>query len=293
MAMMAAALLVLSPEDETGRTLYEASLRASQVPASVADARIDTWIATLARALAARQLGLEEDADRFADQAMEGLALLDRAGTRGAFWLHAAAAYGALGAPSTEPASAIFTLAGTSRTITLEAPTTLELEGAPLLRIASPVPVLAVLTQRVLHVLEADTALPIETHFEGTLGASAGGDARTVLDLVITSTTDSAIGATTVELQIPTTFSVDIRARAAIERVTGPIEGSDLGNVIRFHLQGIAARTSLRIPLALRRIATGSAEGLGVIAYEVRAPDIRFVSPNRTVTNDASIGDAP
>lgn len=294
MVMMAAALLVLSPEDETGRTLYEASLRAAQVvPATVSDARIDTWIATLARALAARQLGLESAANRFADQALEGLALLDRSGTRGAFWLHAAAAYGAFGAPFLETTSATLTVAGTPRTLALQTPTTLAIEGSPSLRIASPVPVLAVLTQRVLRVLEADNALPVETHFEGTLGASAGADARTVFDLVITSSTDSAIGATTVELQIPATFIVDATARAAIERVTGPIDGPDLGNVIRLHLQGIPARTSLRIPMALRRVATGSADGLGIIAYEVRAPDIRFVSPNRTVTNDASIGDAP
>lgn len=294
MAMMAAALLVLSPEDETGRTLYEASLRAAQVvPASVADARIDTWLATLARGIAARQLGLEADANAFANQAMEGLALLDRAGTRGAFWLHAAAAYGALGAPTMEPMQARLTGAGAPQTVALQAPVALEIAGAPRLHLSSPVPLLAVLTQRVLRVLEADHALPIETHFEGTLGASAGANARSVLDLVITSTTDLALGSTTVELQLPTTFVVDATARAAIERVTGPIDGPDLGNVIRLHLPGIPARTSLRIPMALRRVATGSAEGLGVIAYEVRTPAIRYVSPNRIVTTDASIGAAP
>jgi hypothetical protein len=292
MAMMAAALLTLNPEDETGRILYTASLSASQVVPEGLDARVDTWIATLARALAARQLGLAAEANSFANEAAEDIALLDRAGTRGAFWLHAAAAYGAFGLPpEAASSSATLTLAGASRTLSLDAPTELRIEGTPELHIAASEAVIGVLTQRVLRVLAPSTGVPLIVAFEGTLGG-AGSNARTVFDLVITSNTDASLGETVVEVQIPSTFVIDAAASEAIRRVTGTFEGPDMGNVIRLRLPGLAARTSVRIPMALQRVATGSAEGLGVVAYETHAPDIRFVSPNRIVVDDASLGGA-
>jgi hypothetical protein len=278
MARVAAGLLLADPEDGPGLALYRAAREALRPDARggralAGDARRvgDGWMGTLALALAARQVGDDALADELAAAAMRDAHLVRRTGVEGAFWALAASVYGALGAGSAGEGAphAVVEIAGTRREIALtDGGVALPVPSGAAVRVQSDAPVLATLEARWLRPLGEQHHAPFALRLEGVVG-----ETRSALELVVEAGA-TEVAAPVVELQLPGLGVLDAIARDALVR-TGAVvrvEEPDRGGVVRLHLVPLRAGTLARLPLALRWLGHGHAEGLALVGYDAPRP---------------------
>jgi hypothetical protein len=276
MARVAAALLLADPEDGPGLALYRAARDAlpQGAPGERAlagdPARLgDGWIGTLALAVAARQVGDDALADELASAASRELHLARRTGGEGAFWALAASVYGALGAGDALAGSATLEVGGERRTVALtEGASTFAVPAGAPVTIESATPVLASVESRFLRTLADERAAPFDVRIEGVLGES-----RSALEIVVEAGA-ADVAAPVVELGLPSLGQLDATAQAALARTPGVarVEEPDRGGVLRLHLSPLRAANTVRVPLVLRWLGAGRAEGLGIVAYDASSP---------------------
>lgn len=289
MARMAAALLLADPDDGRGRALLErarAALAADEsgrrfVPGD--PARLgDSWIGTLALAVAARQSGDDALADELAGAGLARLYLADRTGPEGAFWALAASVYGAFGVGA--PEAVDVEVDGRPARLALGGGVgRLAVAPGAAVRVRTDAPVWARVEVRYLAPLAPRDEGPLRARIEGTPGR-AGETAG--LELVVEDASETPSGSPVVEVVLPGAAALDADAIAALERAEDVLAVSppDGAGVVRIALAPIAEGAERRVPLAFRWLGSGRTHGLAVVAYDASAPHRSFVREGRTLT---------
>jgi hypothetical protein len=280
MAEMAAALLLVDREDTVARALFDRA-RATIDEHAGFTAGADALPGTLALAIAARQLGEDALADELAASAVRRLHLARRADRETRFWALAASAFGALGA--TPARDATLTIDGATRAVTLD--DVLVLDDVPTgarMSVRADAAVFVRSELRALVPYASSGEQPIEVRVEGDVGARGE---RAGLVLVVEATGDTAFEEPVVELALPALGALDATARAAVTSSSAVRTASELdgAGVLRLELRPLRAHGTLRVPLPLSWIASGSAHGLGAVVYERSVPWQTSSSAERVV----------
>lgn len=288
MARMAAALLLADRDDGRGHALFARArdaLRADDngrrwVPGSPLRAG-DSWIGTLALAVAARQIGQDVLGDELADVALTRLYLADRTGVEGAFWAMAASVFGAFGVDG--PESVAVEVNGESVDLALHAGVgSMVLPPDARVRVTSSAPVWARVESRYLVPIANVDAGPLRARVEGSAGR-AGGAAG--FELVVTNQGEELVGVPIVEVVLPGAASLPAEVVATLVRSPDVVRVSppDGAGVVRIHLAPMAVGSEHRVPLAWRWIASGHTRGLTLVAYDASRPFDMHVRVGRTL----------
>lgn len=288
MARMAAALLLADRDDARGLALLARARAALEtdahqrrwVPGSPERAG-DSFVGTLALAIAARQVGEDALADELADVALTRLYLADRIGVEGVFWALAASVFGVFGVDGPD-AVEVEVNGRRERIVLTDGIGRLTLAPNTHLRVVSSAPVWARAESRYLVPIESAERGPIRARIEGTAGR-AGETAG--FELVVTNAGEDLVGAPVVEVVLPGAAELGRAARAALTRTEGVVSVTppDGAGVIRIRLAPLASGGERRVPLAWRWIASGHTRGLTLVAYDASRPFEMHVREGRAL----------
>ncbi|MCC7536186.1 MAG: hypothetical protein IT379_08230 [Deltaproteobacteria bacterium] len=279
LARFAAGLLLADRRDRVGRELYRLATVALVDGAGgtrrlPSDRRHDDdgVASTAALAIAARQIGDGALADALSAALAPQIYLAMRDDRDTSFWMLAASAMGAFG--GVRPAHVTVQIDGRSRRAVLGASgvAVIPVGGAThVVTVASVTPVIARLEARHLRPVPTRTDGPLRVRLEGHVGHAFETSA---LELVVESESDDPIGRPVVELTLPSAALFDQDARSALAAVAGVarVTPPDPAGVLRIVLAPLRPRRLLRIPLALRWLASGRTHGLSVAAYDDTRP---------------------
>jgi hypothetical protein len=243
----------------------------------------DGWMATVALAIAARQLGEHALASELA-AAIAPRLYLGTSGVEGAFWLLAASVYGAFGSAS--PAAVeVRTSSGPPRRLLLRNGVgVLELGAGGRVAVTSPgPPVLARLEARYLRPVPPSSAAPLLAGLEGDAG-HVGETAA--LELTVESTSASTSASRPVlEVLLPSAAELTEEGRLSMERAPAVrrVEPPDLQGLLRIHLDPLGPREQLRLPLPVRWFAGGTVRGLSLAVFDAEQPWRISSRPPRTL----------
>ncbi|MFK7989708.1 MAG: hypothetical protein AB8I08_27060 [Sandaracinaceae bacterium] len=286
MARLAAALLLIDPEDSAGGELLSRAVARLEPdshgrrwlpgdPSRPADG----WVGTLALSVAARQAGRDALAESLAGDAVARLHLAPRAGEEGVFWALAAGLYGALGVGSPEQVD--ISVNGVSQRVALEGGiATVSIDDATRVEVRAASPVFARTEARYLRPWTAADAGRVELSIEGVsgrLGDTAG------FELVVENPGDTPLPAPVLEVSLPgaALFGEEARDALPMDPVISFAEPDGAG-ILRLRLRPLAAHGTHQIALPIRWIASGTTEGLGVSCADVSTPwEVTRLAPRR------------
>jgi hypothetical protein len=275
MARVAAALLLADAGDSAGRALAARAVEEleedehgrSIVPGDP-EVAADSFIGTLALAIALRQSGDDALAAELADSAF-GRIHAATWSAEATFWALAASVYGALGVAS--PSVVIVEAGGAERRVALENGVAIVPIDAPArVRVRAPGAIFARTESRYIVAREAREGV-LAAQIEGSLGRRGE---RAGIELVVRNTTEDRVPSAVVDITLPSAARFDDDARAAIERssVVASVEPPDGAGVVRIRLAPIAGDGAVRVPIPVRWIASGSMSGFSIAASDESRP---------------------
>lgn len=272
LAMSAAALLLVDPDDGPGRALFETS-RAMLVreagewrfPMASTTPR-DAALGELALAIAARQAGDDAFADALAAQAVRHAGLWITGGPQAWSWALVASISGGLGAPSP---SATFALRASTGAWTESRGTALHVATDATATVEARTDDRAVLVDvaRFSAPLVTRDAAGVAVALEGDLAACS---ARSLLELVVTPS--RAHDALRVELVLPSNAVADEATVAALTRAGARDVQTSTPGLLRFTLAALRPASAVRTPLSLAWTAAGRTSGFAIRAVNPAWP---------------------
>lgn len=291
LAFPAAALLLADSHDGHGRALFERAFAsvehvgsALRLVAAPSREPIEGTAATLALAIAARELGRDSDALALIRAGVHDLASISRGGEDAPFWLAALGVYGTLANDSV--AEVEVTIAGrTERArldlgrVSFDVPLTPGGRTSIRVRALGGAVVLAESEVAYDAPFVASDAGPLHVSLEGDPGRAYG-----VAALELSVASSEAVFDPIVELELPASVEFD----AALERAllassaVRTVEAR-AGGFIRLALapMGSAARVQIPLPIVFR--ATGTLTGLAASAYPATASYRRSLMAPRSI----------
>lgn len=294
LARAAAGLLISDPRDGIGRAMFErvlTSLIETDVgprvrPSEALDDGTEAVVATLALAIAARQLDRATLADALLASALADDNLLTRRGGEASFWLLAAGAYGAFGVGEVQDATV--EIDGRSHAVRLEGGRAiLPIEGMRAgsehevsMRAGGSAVRLLGRVETVYGVPFEDRGGPFELTLQGDVGAS---NVMAALELTVRAisnvTSDSFI-----EIRLPAGVLPDDALLQVLRGAPGVVgaEAREPG-LLRIRLRPMTRDQKIAIPLPLRWGLRGTLRGLGMVAYPVTRPASMSVLEERTL----------
>jgi hypothetical protein len=293
LARASAALLLADPRDAYGiamldrasEQLVDAPDGGAMVRGSVElDDPIEALSATLALGLAAHQAGRDDLAERLLRGGLGRDHVALRRGGEAAFWMLAAAAYGALGQ---DPESVAVFVDGRRSDVALEGGRgVLELTpragNQPEVRVEAPE------GRGAFARIEAALERPFVARDDGPMRLELRGDAGDsggVAALELTVHAEREVASAIVDIEIPAGVELDETTLDAIRSAAGVgrVERREPG-FLRVSLGDTRAATNVVIPLPLRWGVRGSLRGLGAIAYPLGHPEQMTVLAPRVLT---------
>lgn len=301
LARAAAALLLADAGDAHGRAMVErvrAHLERIErgnshgqrvIPTAARESLRERLTATLAFAVAVRQLGEFDLAQDLVRGAAFDDNLIVASGGELLFWWLAAGAYGAMqGAPSDAALGDSLTLQANGRAFTgtlSEGRAVIPLDrglASSNVHLAGEGPLFVRLESLSYTPYSERTDAPLTLAIQGE-----NGDARHTASLELTVHATSEVASPVLLIQLPAGITPDEALLSAIRGsgVVVMVEPRTPG-LLRVRLAAMASGTDIRIPLPLRWSVRGTMRGLGVVAYEANSPGRTTVLAPRTITID-------
>lgn len=294
LARAAAALLLADPRDGHGRAMVERAeahleeIEGVGLRVARTEGRpdlVDSLTATLALAVALHQLERDDLAERLLRGAFAQENVLTRVGGETTFWYLAAAAYGAMGAGTTERVTV--TVGGQDHVVDVSSgravvpierlnagrATTVAVEriGGPALLVRAEV----VMGRRFAERDEGPLALEIQ----GDVGR--GGELSA---LELSATASRAVGRPVLDIQLPAGVNAEGQLVETLEASSSVLSAEPRApGFVRVSLAPIAEGATVVLPLPLRWTARGQLRGLGVIAYPESSPQAMTVLQPRVL----------
>ena len=299
LARAAAALLLADAGDAHGRAMVErvrthlelierGSSRGQRVvPSEARESLRERLTATLAFAVAVRQLGEFDLAQDLVRGASFDDNLIVASGGELLFWWLAAGAYGAMqGAPSDAVIGDALAIQVNGRALNgalAQGRAVIALDGAgasPSVRVLGEGPLFVRVESLSYTPYTERTDAPLTLAIQGD-----NGDARHTASLELTVHATSEVTTPVLLIQLPAGVTPDeallsaIRSSGAVANVEPRTPG-----LLRVRLAAMASGTDIRIPLPLRWSVRGTMRGLGVVAYEANTPSRTTVLAPRSIT---------
>lgn len=290
LAFAAAALLLADAHDGHGRALFDRAFAAVErdggprLVAAEGHEPVEGIAATLALAVAAREVGRETDSLALASAALRELPAIGRGEDDVPFWAAALGVYGTLANDAV--AEVEVEIRGRSERRSLEdgrlvLPVELGSGGRASVRVRALGSSLVIAESEVAY----DTVFAPES--QGPLGLSIAGDpgrAYGVSALELTVTSSEPVFDPIVELELPASVEVDETLRQAL-LATGTVRSVELrrAGFLRLRLASVGAGSTVTVPLPFVFAARGEVHGLAAVAYPATQAYRRTVLPGRSL----------